>query len=498
MKTELREHQTLALNLLKRSLGTGHRRPVLMMPTGGGKTRLAAEIVQGALRKSKRVIFVVPAISLIDQTVRAFWREGVRDVGVIQSNHPMTNYAFPVQVASIQTLQNRSVPHADVVIIDECHRVFKFLETWMAEWDAIPFIGLSATPWTRGLGKLYDDLLIAATTDSLIGQGYLSPFRVFAPSSPDLSGVRTVAGDYHEGDLADVMNKPPLVADAVSTWLKLGENRPTLCFGVDRAHAKSLQADFLSAGVPAEYIDAFTENEDREAIFKRFQAGEVRVICNVGCLTTGVDLDVRCIVLCRPTKSEMLFVQIVGRGLRTAPGKDDCLILDHSDTHSRLGFVTDIHHEKLCDGKIKKTVNQERPEPLPKPCGSCKFMKPAKVHKCPSCGFAPEKQSDVEVAAGELLEFKAKKKTNRNDSPEQKEKFFGELKFYAAEKGLKPGWAAHKYKAKYGVFPNAYDDARAVPVSPETLTFISSQNIRWAKSKARNIAGVKSLMEAVR
>ena len=120
----------------------------------------------------------------------------------------MTDWSRPVQVASVQTLQRRPIPEADVVIIDECHRWFDFYPKWMMDpaWQSRKFIGLSATPWTRGLGRYFDDLIIAATTGDLIAGGYLSPFRVFAPSHPNLTGVRTVAGDYHEGDLSGVMN----------------------------------------------------------------------------------------------------------------------------------------------------------------------------------------------------------------------------------------------------------------------------------------------------
>jgi superfamily II DNA or RNA helicase len=125
-------------------------------------------------------------------------------------------------------------------------------------WQSRPFIGLSATPWTPGLGRYFDDLIIAATTQTLISEGYLAPFRVFAPSHPDLTGVRTVAGDYHEGDLSGTMNNNLLVADIVDTWKQRGENRPTFCFAVDRAHAKNLQKKFTEAGVPTGYIDAYT------------------------------------------------------------------------------------------------------------------------------------------------------------------------------------------------------------------------------------------------
>jgi DNA repair protein RadD len=219
MKRELRPYQTRAIEMLRQSLGSGKLRPVLQAPTGFGKTRLAAAVVEGALAKKKRVIFTVPALSLVDQTVRAFWDDGIRDVGVIQGMNPMTDWSRPVQVASVQTLQRRPFPEADVVLIDECHRWFDFYPKWMRDprWQSKPFIGLSATPWTRGLGRYFDDLIIAATTQDLISEGYLSPFRVFAPSHPDLTRVRTVAGDYDEGDLSDVMNDALLVADVVDT-----------------------------------------------------------------------------------------------------------------------------------------------------------------------------------------------------------------------------------------------------------------------------------------
>jgi DNA repair protein RadD len=170
----LHPHQERAIAMLKRSLGTGHRRPVVQAPTGFGKTVLAGAIVRGALAKGKRIMFVVPAISLIDQTVQSFASEGIRNIGVVQADHPMTNYAMPVQVASAQTISRRArMPEVDLVVIDECHRWFRFYETWMADWNAIPFIGLSATPWTKGMGKHFDDLVIASTTQELIDAGFL-------------------------------------------------------------------------------------------------------------------------------------------------------------------------------------------------------------------------------------------------------------------------------------------------------------------------------------
>ena len=485
---QLRPRQETAIGLLRASLGRGNKRVMVKAPTGFGKTIIAAHIIQMARDKGKRVIFCVNAISLVDQTAQKFAEEGIQGIGVIQGIHELTNYAMPVQIASVQTLQRRKqIPHADLVIIDESHNWFKFYAEWMQQWDKVPFIGLSATPYTKGLGKYYQDLIIPVTTDELIAEGWLSPFKVYAPAHPDLTGVRTIAGDYHEGDLADAMDKAPLVADIVTMWRKYGDDRQTLCYGVNRAHAKHIQQEFESAGIRCGYIDSYTEMDERRQIAKEFKDGDIRVICNVGVLTTGIDWDVRCIILARPTKSEMLFQQIIGRGLRIADGKQDCIIIDHSDTHLRLGFVTDIDykHEALCDGNPKKKSEAgQKDEPLPKECMKCHYLKPPKVHICPQCGFKPEKQSDVEVVDGELQELKRQKSDNRQMTMGQKEDFYSELMHYCHQKGYKTGWAANKYREKFGVWPNKiHSNGPKVP-TPATLDWITSQNIKSAYKKA--------------
>ena len=216
----LRPHQERALESLRASLASGHRRPMLQAPTGFGKTLTAAHIIQRALDKGKRVAFTVPALSLIDQTVAAFEAEGIHCIGVMQGIHERTDREQPVQVCSVQTVARRKRPDVDLVIVDEAHQMHKEIFRWMKDSPSIPFIGLSATPWARGLGKYYDDLIIAATTADLIRDGYLSPFVAFAPSEPDLANVRTVAGDFHEGELAEAMDMPVVTGDIVETWLK--------------------------------------------------------------------------------------------------------------------------------------------------------------------------------------------------------------------------------------------------------------------------------------
>jgi superfamily II DNA or RNA helicase len=381
----------------------------------------------------------------------------------------------------------RELPDAQLVIVDECHVTYKFLENWMMrpDWYKIPFVGLSATPWTKGMGKHWDDLIIAETTQGLIDRRFLSPFRVYACAKPDLTKVKTVAGDYHEGQLSEVMSGKSLVAGVVETWLAKGKNLPTLCFAVDCAHAQKLQNEFEVAGVPCGYIDAYTTREERAVIKKQFYDGKIKVVCSVGTMIKGIDWDVRCISDARPTRSEILHVQKIGRGLRTAPGKDTCLIFDHAGNTLRLGFVTDIHHTELNTGKKDTAGDKKKPkERLPKECTSCTYLKPVGIHKCPQCGFEPVKTSNVQTVDGELVEYtggkmKLKKRVFTMD---EKQSWYSGLLHIEKEKGYKNGWAAQNYKQKFQVWPNQLQKVAHYP-SPEVSNYVQSRMLAYAKSK---------------
>jgi len=493
----LRVDQQHGMDLLRRSLGGGKRRPMFQAATGFGKTILGSAIIGGALAKHKRVLFTVPSISLINQTVEKFWIAGIREVGVIQADHPMTNPNMPVQVASVQTLVARGgvdrIPPADLVLIDEAHRWYTLYGEWMAHeaWRRVPFIGLSATPWTKGLGKHYDDLIIPIRLAELIEARLLAPFRAFAPSHPDLSKVRTERGDYRVDDLHDAMDKAPLTADIVDTWLVKGEGRPTLLFAVDRAHAESLRARFEAAGVRAEYADQKTpggrtrKKDGRDDIGDRLASGQTQVVCNVGVFTTGTDWPfVSCIILARPTKSEMLYLQMIGRGLRTCTGKVDLLVLDHSDTTLRLGFITDVHHEELDDGKKKpKAEKREKKEAaLPKECPSCGLLKPPRLRKCPGCGFESKPKSSE--GDGELAELVPGKLKADRDT---KQKWWSMLTHYAKRRGFKDGWAAHAYREKFGVWPRGLAEVQTEP-DVEVLGYIKHKLIKHAKGRTKQAA----------
>jgi DNA repair protein RadD len=484
-------YQAQAIAELRAAYLAGKKRPVLQAPTGSGKTRIAAEIINHALERGKRVTFTVPALSLIDQTIEHFWAEGIRDIGVMQADHKMTAGRRPVQVASVQTLARRKFPETDLVIVDECHRNFDCIQRWMRERVDLLFCGLSATPWTKGLGKHYDHLVVVTRTQDLIDEGRLSPFRVFAPGHPDLSGVRIVAGDYKEDDLSKAVNTTQLVGDIVKTWAEKAEGRQTLVFAVDRAHAKHLQERFLAAGVTATYQDMNTTDAERAAIRRGFHDGTYCVVCNVGTLTTGVDWDVRCVVLARPTKSEILFVQIVGRGLRTALGKSDCLILDHSDNHSRLGFVTSIHHAELDDGKGKKP--KEKKKPSPRECPQCHFLRPPRVMQCPNCGQDAIKVRRPKIAGMGQPEANGKLRQFNGHGPlvrvggqlMDRADLYRELAIYAEQKGYSHKFAAASFKEITGQWPERHRRSLVTQVSPAVARIIAARQIGYFNRRRR-------------
>lgn len=494
MNRELWEHQANGLLALRQSVAQGVRRIVVQAPTGSGKTVMAAAVADGAIRKGNRMAFVVNAIGLIDQTVEAFYSEGIREVGVIQADHWRTDWSKPVQVCSIQTLKSRSAyPDARVVVFDECHSLHEHHKQWLSapEWQNVPFIGLSATPWAKGMGKYFQSLLVISTTQELIDKGFLSKFKVYCTGQPDLKDVKVVAGEYVKDQLSDAMCRGTLTADIIKTWKELWGKPNTLVFGVDRKHAETIHHRFLEEGVSSAYQDGQTSAAERADIKRGFHNGKYDVVCNIGTLTTGVDWDVRCLVLARPTKSEILYTQIIGRALRTATNKDHAVILDHSNSTLELGLVTDIHHDELDGGKpkVKREAAPKR-KPLPRPCSVCAAIVPRLNRTCVECGHTLPLASGVVERDGVLVEYVpgavlTGKQLSRQYTILEKEEFYGQLLGYARENGYKDGWVSHKYREKFGVWPNGMRHVMAEDASFEMERWVKSRAKAWAKSKAR-------------
>jgi superfamily II DNA or RNA helicase len=303
-------------------------------------------------------------------------------------------------------------------------------------------------------------------------------------SEPDLARVRTVAGDFNAKDLEGAMNRAKLTGDIAGHWLKHAATRRTVLFATSVKHSVALAEEFLRAGVAAEHVDADTPPQMREATFQRFRSGRTQILCNCFLASYGFDLpELDCVILARPTKSLMLYLQMIGRGLRTAPGKTDCLILDHSGAVHRHGFATDQRIWTL-EGE-RALVDQERSEKertaskmLECPECSCCFTG---ARLCPECGyfFAP-KGKEIQTLAGELVEI------GEHLEPEQRDRlaFFCELRGLASERRFKDGWAAHQYRDKFGDWPpRAWNSEQRAAPSLETRRWVQSRIIAWRKSQ---------------
>jgi DNA repair protein RadD len=296
-----------------------------------------------------------------------------------------------------------------------------------------------------------------------------------------------VAGEFHQGELAVAMDKPVLVGDVIETWLELGENQQTFCFCVNRHHARHITERFLEVGVAAEYMDGVTSRESRAAIFDRYRSGATRIICNVGVLTTGVDLDVRCIIDAKPTKSRILFVQTIGRGLRTANGKDKLIILDHAGNHLRLGMVTDIGQDYLDDGRQRQRANKQARKhtgPLLRLCDDCKAVLPRAASACPGCDAPTFSKTAVQAEDGELVELGSRASGRKETTLAEKAQFLAELKTLQ-KPGWKPGWAAAKFKERFGHWPSSQiAGVPPAPASLKTRNWVKSRGIAWAMRRA--------------
>ncbi len=495
---ELRQYQLDAVQRIRDEIRRGKRAILLAAPTGSGKTVIGAHILHSANQRDRKNLFIAHRRELIHQASNKLKAFGL-DHGIMMSDEPMSALA-ETQVASIQTFVSRvvkrnriSAPSADVVMVDECHHATanSYLHLKEIYPDAI-FIGLTATPCRtdgRGLGKFFDCLIEVATPQELIDLGYLVDTKIVAPRLPDLRGLRTVRGDYEEAELAKRMT--PMIGDLVDDWKHFASTRSTLVFAVTVAHSVWIKERFENAGITCEHVDAQTPMEKRDRIFDDFHEGKIQVLTNVGIATEGTDLPIAsCAILARPTKSYGLYLQMTGRICRPHAGKKDALIIDHSGAVYAHGFPQDAGGWEL-DEKFSMTEkNQQRlaKETNPITCRECFSIYTKQLH-CPNCGALPNKKGQsLSMEEGRLYHVPRQKKQKvETFTVEQKANWYGQLKALELATSKKHGWAAHKYREKFSVWPNLPEirDAPHITPTPEVKSFVQAMNIRYAKSRER-------------
>ncbi len=491
---KLRPYQEDAVVMVKNSLACGNKRVVLLLATGGGKSAICESIISGALAKGKRVLFLVNRVQLADQMSSHLSRARILH-GVIQGSNTRGTY-HPAIIGSIDTIHKRGYPAVNLILADECHAAAgsEKYQKLFEHYKNIPIIGVTATAMARGLGreypwgKLFQDIVCPITIPELIEQGYLVDVDIYAPSEPDLSKVRVVAGEYEEKSLAVASDKPKLISDIVEQWQKRANGKQTIAFAVDIAHSKHIVDQFVKAGVAAEHVDYRMTYEEKIDIFRRFKNCEFTLLSNCVLISEGADFPAaECLIYARATKSLQRYIQICGRVLRPYQGKDRAIILDHSGTSKILGYPTEEQPVHLCDGKPKKSSGSDKKqeEHLPEKCTACDYLKPARVHKCPKCGFAPERQSTVETEDGELskLARAGKKKTNAlAELPKQD--VYSQILSIKNARGYSDGWASHLYREIYLVWPRGLKNDCAEP-SQELLNFVKAKLSRYSKGKMK-------------
>jgi len=499
-----RPYQLKAIADLRASVASGKRAPVLVMPCGMGKTIVAAHLIRGAVDKGRKVLFLAPRRELVFQTSEKLHALGIHHGIMMAGERP--SMTPDVQVASVQTLFaryfrdhndgafSRELPLAELIVIDEAHSNMSAMTTRILEaYPKAVRIGLTATPARsdgRGLGEHYDDMVFGPSVADGTEMGMLVPLRYFGAEKADLSAVRMQAGDYHQTDLGEAMNKPKLVGDVVQNWLRLCPDRLTVVFAVNRAHAMALREEFLSAGVSAGYIDGETPNDERHEIFAAMEAGDMRVLCSVDVVSMGWDLPlVSCGIIARPTKSIARYLQAVGRIMRIHPLKRDAWVIDHAGAVDELGFADDPQPWSL-DGASKiqdRKAAAEKKEPKPIECHQChRVFKPAK--KCPGCGhdMSGLASKAIEAHQAELQEIDRKTRTAkaRDYTMADKQQWWSGFLHLARERGKGHKWVLAQYKSKFGVWPRGLVDQPIQP-APEIVSWEHSQRIRFAKGGRR-------------
>ena len=489
----LREHQQLVVDKLSEGFRSGHRCQILYAPTGMGKTEVAIAIMKSYAEQYKKVAMVLDRIVLIEQTSL---RLGKYDIphGVLQAGHWRHRPQEHIQICSAQTLEARNItPDMELMIIDECHVQRAGITEIIENNPNLKVIGLTATPFSAGMGKIYSHVVNAPSTKELIEKEWLCPLKVFIAKEIDMSGAKKVAGEWSEGEASDRAMK--ITGDVVAEWYKktyevFGKPVKTIVFCSGVAHGKDLEKKFKEAGFNFVSISYKEDDEFKRQVIEEFSKPDstIQGLIATDILTRGFDVsDVMIGISARPfSKSLSSHVQQLGRVMRSHEGKKFALWLDHSGNYLRFRNDWDDLYEygvkELKEGKESARAEPTEKEKRESKCPACGGLWTSSNNICDECGFERKIQKNIISVACELKELDSKRRQKEVDSA----KFYSEILYYGRQKGYKDGWSAHKFKEKFGAFPpKAWSSAEGSPPSPETLGWIKSKAIAYAKGKAK-------------
>lgn len=405
---QLRDYQESAVQAVRDSFRSGHKNTLLVSPTGSGKTVIFSYIAAGMARNNKRILIVAHRRELLKQISAALKKVGVAHAVMTGGYRgvPTAN----VVVASVFTLVKRikGMQPFDLIIGDEAHH-FTPDSSWGKVVIGFPrarVLGVTATPERldgKGLGQMFDDMVMGPTVAELTAQGFLSHAIVYAPSAPDLNGVGTRMGDYVQKQLEEAMVKTVITGSAVKHYGKYAPGKKAIAFCVSVRHAKDVAAEFREAGYTASHIDGGMNEEERDGVLKAFEEGRVQVLTSCDLVSEGFDLPaVEVAILLRPTKSLGLYLQQCGRAIRPHPDKEKTIILDHAGNTARHGFIDDDREWTLADGFVQGRGKGDKAETV-RTCTACFAMhKPSPT--CPVCGYVyPVKPRMVKHIDGDLV-----------------------------------------------------------------------------------------------
>jgi len=484
----LRPYQEETLDALRKGFADGKRAQILYAPTGAGKTEMAIALLNATKQKGNRAAMVLDRIILCDQTSQRLDKYSI-DHGVLQSKHWRWRPHERIQVCSAQTLEKRgSFPGLNLLIVDECHQTRKQTVEFIRNNPEIKVIGLTATPFTKGLSTIYDGVVSTVTTKELVDQSVLVPLKVFVAKEIDMTGAKKVAGEW----ASDEIEKRGMVitGDIVSEWVQKTHeifNKPekTIVFCAGVAHGADLARKFAEHGynfVAISYLDADDFKRDVVAEFSKPDTS-IHGLIATDILTKGFDVpDVRIGVSARPfSKSLSSHIQQMGRVMRGAPGKKDAVWLDHSGNYIRFRDLW----EEIFGGGVKY-LEDDREKPRREPtarekkeskCPKCGALWPRNSDACSHCGHVRERPSLVEAKPGTLTEIGPASGENKQD-------WWSQLWYKVEFEGWREGRAAHVFREKFGTWPKNLRNV-SKPTGPAVEKFIRHRLMVYLKGKKR-------------